>query len=1070
VTSERGGGAAGDATAGLHKWVGSFEKLKVCGYNQVRSETKVTMRVAMRFAGFMLALAILRGEQLPTRIYTTAEGLPNNTIDRIVPDSRGFVWFCTRDGISCFDGYGFRTFGTAQGLATLPNDILETAGGDYWIATAKGLAHFRPSSTNPQFDYYRADAPKAQKLNAIASDPAGGIWVGTEGGLYHLDRVPAGRRLRFVDIGMPGRAWEDTFVNVLLTDRDGTLWAGTGSGLYRRLPDGRSMHLRIDMTRPYVISLLKDRQGTVWVGTRSGLCRIPPSGSKKTLKDVCVLVPDFKGQVIEGLLESRAGEIWVATWDRLAIYRNTAGQQRLESYTIGKQLPGHGPITTLGEDQSGNVWVGAHGAERIAAGGFRSYTQEDGLGSNHILSILETKRGELCAVTQGSEARPVNCFDGSRFHSARPHVPAAIRDWGWSANRLTFQSRGGEWWVPTGRGVFRFPSGGINTLFSRSPTALYAPGERVFAIFEDSRGSVWVSTQVSSRTGGVLANRLSRWDKSNGILKPYPDNNPVPAQVLATAFAEDHAGNVWIGLSSGGLVRYSGKGFQTFLDKDVDAGWVSDLYVDHAGRLWASTTAGLHRMDDPDSPAPRIIDYTSANGLSTDRIRCITEDLEGRIYLGSDLGIDRFRPDDSTLQVRHFTAADGLAPGDVLSAFRDREGSLWFGTRQGLSRLDPGAERKPSPPPVFISGMRVRGAPLAIPFLGANSLSGIELPYDRNQVELQFVGPGYEASGSLRYQYRLEDSDPDWSAATEERVVNYANLAPGAYQWHVRAVTPDGAIGAPATAVFTILPPVWQRWWARLLLVLTALALFYSFYRYRLTSLLQVERLRTRIATDLHDDIGSSLSQIALLSEVARRQPGGLDSAEPLTGIADLSRELVDSMSDIVWAIDPDQDRVGDLAHRMRRFAADLFTRDGLELRLDMPGDGHDFPIGADVRRQVFLVFKESLHNALRHSGCTRVDVQFRSDAGFLKLRIADNGSGFDPRSAGRGHGLASMRARAIELGGDLTVNSSLGQGTTIELRVPVTKPSSFIRKSFPHKWVVNSWLIRRMVRQRDQI
>jgi signal transduction histidine kinase len=367
---------------------------------------------------------------------------------------------------------------------------------------------------------------------------------------------------------------------------------------------------------------------------------------------------------------------------------------------------------------------------------------------------------------------------------------------------------------------------------------------------------------------------------------------------------------------------------------------------------------------------------------------------------------------------------------------------------------------------VLISGIRVRGVPIPVSFLGETSRRGIELPYDRNQVELQFVGPGFDA-GALRYQYQLENADADWGQPTAERSVNYANLAPGAYKWRVRAVTPDGATGPDATAMFTILPPIWQRWWMRLLFLASALALFYSFYRYRLTSLLQVEQLRTRIATDLHDDIGSSLSQIALLSEVALRRPEGLDGAEPLTGIADLSRDLVDSMSDIVWAIDPEQDRTADLAHRMRRFAADLFSRDGVDLTLNMPVEGRDFPIGADVRRQFFLIFKESLHNAFRHSGCTAVQVQFQSDGKSLTLRIADNGRGFDTRGCKPGHGLASMRARASELGADLHVNSTVGQGTTIELRVPLSKPSALSWKNSPHIWVVNSLLPRRMVKRR---
>lgn len=975
------------------------------------------------------------GEQLPMRTYTSADGLPGNTINRIVADSRGFLWFCTRDGLSRFDGYQFRNFGTAQGLIPLTGNLLETAGGNYWVATENGMAHFQATSGNPRFEYYRPADSKARMMRALAADPAGGIWVGTEGGLYHLDRKAGKWQLRFVEIGLPSEIWEDTSVTALLADSDGTVWVGAGSRLYRCFPGGRCEQWRLGLPQPFVRELLKDREGTLWVGTPLGLCRIPANPAA----NFCNPVREFQGKGIEGLLESPEGEILVATPDGLGICQAAKDRDVSGTCSAENQLPGHGGITALGLDRAGNLWVGMHGAVRIAKHGFRTYTHQDGLDTNHILSILETQRGELCVVSEGARARPVNCFDGRAFHPVRPNVPRTVDNWGWGTKNLTFQSRNGEWWVPTGRGVFQFPRTTIDGLGRTQPKAVYAAGEVVYAIFEDSRGSIWVSTQISAPKGGVRANSLARWDPATGILKRYPDGYPVPSQVLATAFAEDRAGNVWIGLNSGRVIRFRNGKFQILPMDTGYLAWVSALYVDGAGRLWVSTTDGLNRIAEPNSAQPRATRYTVADGLSSNRVSCISEDLLGRIYAGSALGVDRLGPEDSPRRIRHYTIADGLAPGDVLTAFRDRHGALWFGTREGLSRLDPAMEPPPPPPPVLISGIRVRGAPLPISFLGETSLGGIELSSDRNQVELEFVGLDFGVGGALRYQYRLENTDSEWSPATEQRTVNYANLAPDRYRWQVRAVTADGESGPPATAAFTILRPLWQRWWMRLLFLAGVSTLFYSIYRYRLARLLEVEGLRTRIATDLHDDIGSSLSQIALLSEVARRQPAGDEREQPLADIAQLSRDLVDSMSDIVWAIDPEQDRLADLTHRMRRFASDLFSRDGVELRLDLPGEKQDPRIGADIRRQVFLIFKETLHNAVRHSGCTSLEVRLSVAGGFLALSMADNGRGFEPGNSGRGHGLASMRSRAAELNGELTVDTVPRRGTVVRLRVPLT-------------------------------
>jgi PAS domain S-box-containing protein len=208
--------------------------------------------------------------------------------------------------------------------------------------------------------------------------------------------------------------------------------------------------------------------------------------------------------------------------------------------------------------------------------------------------------------------------------------------------------------------------------------------------------------------------------------------------------------------------------------------------------------------------------------------------------------------------------------------------------------------------------------------------------------------------------------------------------------------------------------------------------------------LAELERVRRRIATDLHVDIGSSLTQISILSEVIRQNIGSNDSAarEPLSMIARSSRELVDAMSDIVWAINPLKDHLSDLTQRMRRFASDVFTARNISFSLRLPPADRDIKLGANLRREVFLIFKESINNMVRHSGCSRADVTFQVEEDSLSLRLSDNGKGFDTGRQSDGHGLVSMSERARDIGAQFDLTSTIGLGTTIILKVPFDRSS----------------------------
>ena len=250
-------------------------------------------------------------------------------------------------------------------------------------------------------------------------------------------------------------------------------------------------------------------------------------------------------------------------------------------------------------------------------------------------------------------------------------------------------------------------------------------------------------------------------------------------------------------------------------------------------------------------------------------------------------------------------------------------------------------------PAVFIGSLTVAGVPQAVSEVGEVEPASLTMSPDHNQIEIGFFGFSFETGAPLRYQYRLEGAQADWSAPTDLRSVNYARLSPGSYRFLVRAVRADGALSAtPASVSLTVLPPFYARWWFIALVAATVGAAGLALYRARVAQLLRVERVRARIATDLHDDIGASLSQIAILAEVARERlshpppgpaPAESAAAEPLARIAETSRGLVDSMSDIVWAINPEVDSLSDLVHRMRRFVEDTLGAGDVEVVFRAP-------------------------------------------------------------------------------------------------------------------------------------
>ena len=955
------------------------------------------------------------GEQLPTIVFSPGTGL-HPTVNRILADSKGFLWIPGSDGLVRFDGNGFRLFTPADGLpASRVSDIVERRDGTYWIASEDRLCLFDP---RPHANRFQCESPNLGAIRTLLEDDLR-LWCASETGLWRRPDATA-RHSPFIRAIEPDANGGAAAAGRLLKDSRGDVWANTFSGLYRFRRNGRIDHW--PRTRGVEFDLdnaLAETPGAIWAGTETNLLRFgidPQSGEAR----ISAQYNRSHGLPSAYTVDVRVwrGAIWAATFQGLARQLPSGRWQAIDLDPSIRGLP----LAILATDRLGNLWVGIDGggAVRVSDSGIAGFSEREGLGVRRVWAVFEDRNGNLMAVTKDETHYYLNRFDGDRFVPIRPHAPSGI-SWSWSWSQIALESRSGDWWLTTGSGLLRFRHG----LAGDPEVALR--GYNVFRVFEDASGAIWASVNAISN------NRLYRRDPVSGSfeqldekhgLPPLRENGNTPA-----VFAETPGGDIWIGMLDRGIVRYRNGRFQQFprASGAPDQG-VRSLLTDRQGRLWiGSRNRGLLRIDDPAAAQPVFHAYARARGLSENTVSMLAEDLQGRIYTAGRAGIDRVDP--ATGRVRHFAAADGLQ-GELRVAFRDRRGALWFGGDQGLFRLEPREERS-EPPPVLVHSIRVNGANAPVSDVGDAEPAPLSLSSSQRQVQVDFGG----FRSDLLYQTRLSGVDPDWTAPSPSRTIHYLSLAPGGYDLALRAVDSEGAVSSrPALVRFRIAAPVWQRWWFRLAALMALAGMAYLIYRIRVGRLLEMERLRMRIATDLHDDIGASLSQIAILSEVAREGGG-----EPLARIASVSRELVDSMSDIVWAVSPHRDRLTDLVQRMRQFAEDVLVARGMRFELRVETNQPNLSLDPEVRREVFLIFKECIHNSVRHSGCERVEAELRAEAGWLELSLRDDGQGLDG-AAQPGHGLGSIRRRARDLGGDLEITSRRGDGVAILVRVPLSR------------------------------
>ena len=997
-------------------------------------------------AALFLCTWSARGRTFPIREFNIGNGLPHNRINRIYRDSSDFLWIGTDDGLVRFDGRQFTTYSTADGLPHVHvNAIVQTRSGQYWIATDGGIARFDPQPGARRFTaYVPANSPGAREVNTVVEDADGSLLLGTNAGLYRFRFEQAGQFIA-VDYHPSHENPGSLKVNAIATDA-GRLWVGTEYGLYGRgLSGAWAQYGRAEgLPSPaFIFALARDPHGRLWAGFRGGFGRLSqnPQPNQPILDLARTAASD------NGFIDARAmligpdSSFRIATESGLVEWVDYAASGcRFRRYTVAEGFKEE-ETHDLAMDSSGNLWIGTRrsGITCIGRTDFKTYARSEGLTPGDNPTLVETHDGNVC-VFDITPKRRLNCFDRahdafrafdfaipSRFDGVDPH---------WLETARPDRQRG--WWLSTMRGMFYTPA------VEAVPTRNFGP--RVTRFFQDpASGDLWMVVMfkdVNDRHG------LLHWSSPDRRL--HDETPMLPAEAVSrgiASFAQASNGDLWLGLERpGGLLRKRGDRYE--LVSNGPAGHIAQLFVDSRKRLWiASTEAGLGRVDDPGATHPGIHTYTRSDGLLSSEVWSVAEDRYGRIYAGCSRGLDRLEPEIG--RVVHFTSEDGLVTGDIRGALRARDGDLWFASSHGVSHYEPQPDEKRTPADTRITGVRVAGVPLPLSELGSESVGPLRLRAGENSLEIDYGGTGFRFAGTTMYEIR---SNPNgaWQDSRGNTSLNLLNLAPGDYEIGIRAVSSDGARGRPASLAVTVQPQVWATWWFRLLLASLACGVLYAIHALRLSKRLALERIRTDLAMDLHDDVGASLSRIYMMGQAVRSRSRAADGAPDrmVDEIVDSSRRLLTEMNDIVWSLNPQRDSFPDLVSRIRAFGSGILENLGIEWVVETEGlPSHLRP---DMRRQIYLLFKEGINNVAKHSGAQRATLRFWRDDHALYGELADDGRGLPAEDSDAGNGIASMRARAAGLGGSLAIEC--GGGTRVTLRLPVQKHVRALAKR-SHLW-----------------
>jgi len=961
-------------------------------------------------------------ERFFVSVWQTSEGLPHNAPMTVLQSDDAYLWIGTPSGLARFDGVRFETFDVVGGL---PDNrilsIMQDRGGTLWIGTARGLARRSGGRIEP--------VPGGWSDSAVwdvieAGD--GAVWLNAERGTWRFVRG-----LPPVDIttqtGQQG-------VRALLPDGpDGAMWIvfrntlqRWENGMLAEMPGFAEM-----VGDREIHSLQRAHDDALWVAGTGLLVRGSANGT--AWQDMTDGMPDAAGTHL--LARSAAdGTLWVATRNRgLRFLRDG----RWQPLGVDQGLS-HDDVRGIIEDREGNLWVPTNGGglNRLREQYLEVFDRSRGLGRHTTTALVLDRDGTVWA---GSDGDGVLRLDGGRFV---PGMPEGVMPEGFVWSMLA--ARDGALWVGTfSHGVMRWKNGSAKW-FSRKQGLV---SNWIPCLMEDRQGRIWIGTE----NDGLQVIDQDRITTYRGRAGERGD--PI------VALEQDARGGIWIGTAGNGLFHLlDGKMTRHDTSDGLPGDLVNALHHDDDGRLWIGTSKGL-AMRHPGG----FHCWATDDGLISDTIVQIQSDRNGHLWLGTDAGLQRIAVERGTadagrpaiMPAQAFSRPDGLPTpqftgGHGTTAMREPGGALWFSLAAGAVRADPSkALADIAPGGVHIVSLGAGGHEYW--HFERSGGDRIELPPGVGGIQIRFTSPALRAPEKLRFQHRIHGIHDAWQDASPDRSVTVGTLAPDWYRFEVRAVSNHSLHPKKSASIaFRVRPHWWQSMVFRIPAVLAMAALIvlaarkWSLRRLRRKMILlqqerHLEQERTRIARDLHDDLGSRLTEINFLGTLGLTGAQSQATRQRLVGIVERAQNMAKSLDEIVWTVNPVNDTLSSTANYLCSRAQESLNAAGIRCRLDVDEDLPAVQLDSERRHHLLMVVNEAVNNLMKHSGAHEAKLTLHTDGGKLHIAVEDQGVGFDPETVPPGrNGLRNMRRRMEAVGGRCGIHSTPGGGSRIIIALPL--------------------------------
>lgn len=948
----------------------------------------------------MLIISVVSpAQQLNFIKYTVNDGLVANPVRCIYQDSKGFIWIGTFEGLSRYDGYKFTNYTTSNGLSHNFINSLFEINGKLLIAENNGAVDVIQNNSI-QKGFMLASAANVimpYKDRLLISTDKNGFYEYKNDSIIHPAQQITGMSLgHFI-------SYNDS---LLLSD-------GIDNNLFIYTKDLK-VYSALRNLFTHFSSFFQDSKKRIWVCSSNGLKLLQPPAKNKLTPSFAVLPSAFnffplKNSQVFSMIEEKDGSFWIGT---------TKGLVHL-----------------------------------FSDGSFQLYNEKDGLPSSIIYTIYRDKENNLWIGTALGLAKWVSKNNVSFYNTENNQFKNDVFNFHFIANKKII--------LNTAHGLQQFFYD--TKSFRDVKTAVYKnyiPVSGTYplllhhadniAVFDEVKNTIIPIAKTTTRVEGVyLAFRHPSGTLFLGSgIGLFVVKNAVVQKILPhriTSFAIDRAGSVWAGSWQSGLFRINIKttGGNTSYDVQnltslIGQNEIRALYKDSQKNIWVgSRYGGAFCLKEKGNGKFETQHFNRQSGLTSDWVKCFAETGSNDIWVGTYLGLDRLVKGATSYRVFNFSKATNFfAQIEHISSLGDNNWLCVANTGIAYFKDEEIHQTLPLHVSILSTSLGVLENKLTI-ILPKEKVS---LKHTQNAARFEFSAPGFTNEKQVLYSYRLKGSaDTTWSKPENIHEASYVSLSPGNYTFEVKTIGWNGEDGMAAEFSFFINTPYWKQWWFLGLGVLAIAIFFYALYRYRINQLLRLQTVRNSIATDLHDDIGSSLTNISILSELSSKNIFQPEKAQPfLQRISEEVQASSQAMDDIIWSVNSRNDSLQETMARMRRYAAELFDNSETNCHLRLEENGGNKKLSMEQRRDVYLIYKEALNNIHKHAGARNVWIEVQQNQNHLYMQIKDDGKGFNRDIKTNRNGLKNLGSRVEKWNGNIQIRSEADKGTAIEIKIPL--------------------------------